>query len=80
MGKYEIRATAENCTGCLRCQLGCSEFYTKVFNPSQACILVDTSGINYAISFTEECRECGVCADQCFYGALEKTGRVTNDK
>jgi len=73
MGKYKIEIAEENCTGCLRCQLGCSYLYTKSFNPSAARIQVTVSGVDCAISFADDCTECGICADQCFYGALRKT-------
>ncbi|MCJ7686484.1 MAG: hypothetical protein MUO68_19560 [Desulfobacteraceae bacterium] len=32
MGKYKIEAHERRCTCCLRCQLACSDLYTKVFN------------------------------------------------
>lgn len=72
MSKYKIEVYPENCTGCLRCQLACSELYTKAFSPFEARIRVDTSGLRYLITFTPECNECGVCVDECFYGALSK--------
>lgn len=72
MGKYELETSAEKCTGCLRCRLACSELYTKAFNPSQSRIRVALSGTGCAISFAEDCEGCGVCADHCFYGAIEK--------
>lgn len=72
MPKYEIHVKTENCTGCLRCQLGCSVLYTGSFNPAAAHIRVTVSGADCAIAFTEECTHCGVCADNCFYDALEK--------
>ena len=75
MGKFEIRVATERCTGCLLCQLACSELYTRAFNPSAARIRVDVSGVDCSIRFTEKCNDCGVCVDYCFYGALEKTQR-----
>lgn len=72
MAKYEIQANTENCSGCLRCQLGCSDVYAEVFNPLAAHIRVNVSGADCSISFTEDCTECGVCVDHCFYGALHK--------
>ncbi len=72
MAKYEILVDTENCTGCLRCQLGCSDLYTKAFNPAAARIRVGVSGADCKIVFTAECTHCGVCADNCFYDALEK--------
>jgi Fe-S-cluster-containing dehydrogenase component len=73
MGKYDIQVATERCTGCLRCQLACSELYTKSFTPSRARIRVVVSGVDCSIHFTEECNGCGVCVDQCFFNALEKS-------
>ena len=73
MGKYKIQAHEERCTGCLRCQLACSDLYAKVFNPSVAMIRVTVSGADCDIRFTDECNDCGVCVDHCFYDALEKS-------
>ena len=75
MGKYDIQVATESCTGCLRCQLACSDLYTKAFNPSTARIRVIVLGADCSIHFTEECNECGVCADHCFHGALHKMKR-----
>jgi Fe-S-cluster-containing dehydrogenase component len=75
MGDYDIQVSTESCTGCLRCQLACSDLYTKVFNPSEARIQVVTSGADCSIHFTEACNECGVCVDHCFHGALHKIKR-----
>ncbi len=75
MGIYDIRVSTGRCTGCLRCQLACSDFCTKAFNPSAARILVVISGADCSILFTEECNKCGVCVDQCFHGALQKMKR-----
>ena len=80
MGKYKIQVATENCTGCLRCQLACSELYIKAFNPYGACIRVVLSGTACTIDFTDECKECGVCVDHCLYGALQKEKHeVSND-
>jgi Fe-S-cluster-containing dehydrogenase component len=78
MERYKIHVATERCTGCLRCQLSCSDLYTKTFNPSQARIRVDVLGADCTIRFTEECNECGVCVDQCFYDALQKTKTETD--
>lgn len=72
MGKFKIEARAEKCTGCLRCQLACSYLYTRTFNPNEARICLDVSGADFSIYFNEDCSECGVCADDCFFDALEK--------
>jgi|SaaInlStandDraft_4_1057021.scaffolds.fasta_scaffold89225_1 Pyruvate/2-oxoacid:ferredoxin oxidoreductase delta subunit len=73
MGKYKIDVTEENCTFCLRCQLGCSDAYFKSFNQNNARIRVKTTGLDCTISFTDECRKCGICAENCFFGVLQKT-------
>jgi len=72
MAKYNIQVFEDDCAGCLRCQLACSEAYTKKFNPSKAHIRVVVSGADCSIRFTDECNFCGICADNCFYGALQK--------
>jgi len=75
MGKYEILVDEMRCTGCLRCQLACSDLYIKAFNPGRARIRVVMSGVDCRIEFTDDCTECGVCADHCFFGTLQKTER-----
>ena len=72
VGKFQITANPQNCTGCLRCQLACSEQHTKAFNPSAARIQVNVSGVDCIIHFTNECNECAICVDNCFYDALQK--------
>lgn len=72
MAKYTIRPDDAKCTGCLRCQLACSQAYRKSFNPSAARIRVEFHGVDCSIRFTDECVQCGLCADNCLYGALEK--------
>jgi NAD-dependent dihydropyrimidine dehydrogenase PreA subunit len=73
MEKYDIQAHTENCTGCLRCQLACSDLYSKAFNPSSSRIqvVVSNSG-ECSIQFTGECNACGICVDHCFYDAVQK--------
>ncbi|MBW1846559.1 MAG: 4Fe-4S binding protein [Deltaproteobacteria bacterium] len=73
MGKYYITTVIENCSGCLRCQLGCSEANTRKFKPIAAHIHVEMNDGDCGISFTDDCIACGICADNCFYGALTKT-------
>ncbi|MCP4751712.1 MAG: hypothetical protein GY866_12520 [Proteobacteria bacterium] len=70
--KYQIQVAEEHCTFCLRCQLGCSDAYTKAFNQDVARIRVVVSEVDCSISFIDECRKCGICADNCLYGALTK--------
>ena len=72
MAQYNITAIEASCTGCLRCQLACSFLYTGRFNPSAAYIRVRFQGTACFIDFTDDCKHCGVCADNCFYDALQK--------
>lgn len=73
MTRYRIDVAPDRCSGCLRCELGCSDAHTKAFNPSAALIQVTMTGADCEIRFTEDCIACGICADQCLYGALSKT-------
>ncbi len=72
MANDAITVVQENCTGCLRCEMACSELYNGSVNPVKAYIRVETAPDVYTIRFEPDCDECGVCADSCFYGALEK--------
>ncbi len=72
MKRFLIEVRPELCTGCLRCELACSEVYTGAFNPSAARIKVQVSDNECSISFTEDCTYCGICVDHCFYDALKK--------
>jgi len=75
MKKYQIEVNPALCSGCLRCQLACSDLYQKIFNPSAARIQVFLAGADCTIGFTGDCQGCGTCADHCFYGALQKQER-----
>ncbi len=75
MKKRLIKTDPEKCTGCRQCQLACSYRYTGEFNPEAARIKIMLSPTHCEIEFTDHCDECGACADQCFYGALEKLPR-----
>ena len=66
----KIAVHPERCTGCLICQLMCSFSKLKVFNPSQAYIVIDWVDDKPKISFTDDCDECGICVRFCVYGAL----------
>ncbi len=70
--KFDIQVATERCTGCLMCQLACSDHRSKVFNPSLARLMIEVSGLDCSIRFAEECDRCGICVDYCFYGALHK--------
>jgi Fe-S-cluster-containing hydrogenase component 2 len=69
----KIIANAENCAGCLSCQLICSLTHQKEFNPARAFIQVEylgRTGNDNLIYFTDDCTECGLCAQYCNYDAL----------
>jgi Fe-S-cluster-containing dehydrogenase component len=72
VGKYKMEVVSESCTGCMLCQLACSELYTGTFSLEKARIRVLISDRECTISFSNECNNCGVCADYCLYGALIK--------
>lgn len=69
MEKKTIAVYEESCAHCLVCQLRCSFLLTKSFNPSQARIMVRWDD-GAEITFTEDCTQCGACAQACPYGAL----------
>jgi len=68
-----IEIFSERCAGCLICELRCSLKFEKAFNPAKARIRVlrlvgaDTE---YAVSFNDDCDNCGTCARHCPYEAL----------
>jgi len=69
MNKANIRVNLNKCTQCSSCQLQCSFFYFKRFNPAQARIVIESDSIH----FTDDCiAKCHLCADYCAYGALIK--------
>ncbi len=73
MGTYNIRTYTEKCTGCLRCQLACSDLYSKAFNPFVSKIQVSISDAgDCSIRFSDDCNQCGICVDHCFYDAMLK--------
>jgi Fe-S-cluster-containing dehydrogenase component len=78
VAKYEIQVFTERCSGCLRCQLACSDLFSRIFNPSLSRIRVDFSGADCSIHLKEDCDGCGVCVDHCFFGAVQKERRETH--
>jgi len=66
-----IEVHPQKCASCLSCQLICSFSFTKAFNPLKAWINIDwmREGVN-KITFSDDCKACGLCADYCAYGAL----------
>jgi NAD-dependent dihydropyrimidine dehydrogenase PreA subunit len=68
----KIEVNPEKCSGCMSCQLACSFTYEGVFNPLKSRIAISWPGeLEYKISFTEDCTDCGVCVQYCNYGALK---------
>jgi TPP-dependent indolepyruvate ferredoxin oxidoreductase alpha subunit len=75
MEKYAIQVIPQNCTGCLQCQLACSELYTRRFTLHEARLQVVFTNTGCTIRFSDDCTCCGVCTDHCLYEALMKTPR-----
>ena len=46
--------------------------FSNSFNPSLSRIQVVVSAGDWSIDLTEDCNECGICVDHCFYDALQK--------
>lgn len=70
---FDIAVHPQKCTQCLVCQLRCSLRLTRAFNPARSAIVIHglRDGPGAAITFTEACDACGICARHCPYGALE---------
>jgi len=58
------------CTNCQCCEIICSFTNTGRFNPLKAHIAIDFE--NQDLSFSDDCLDCGLCADNCPFGALKK--------
>jgi Fe-S-cluster-containing hydrogenase component 2 len=70
--KLEIMAFPDNCTGCLRCMLSCSESHAARFSLPDSRVRVELKGNKCTITFLESCTRCALCAESCLYGALRK--------
>ena len=73
-----IVVNPEECRRCLLCQLACSAIQERSFNPAKAKIKIGLTQRKEGkyltpISFTDDCKNCGICVSHCYYGAL--TGR-----
>ena len=76
-GDRAIIVDGSKCSGCLNCVLRCSFRFEKVFNPVRAKMnVVDTFDRANAISFSEECDGCGICARYCPYDALKMAKKI----
>jgi ferredoxin len=70
-----INVFPDRCAGCMICQLRCSLRFEKEFNPSKAKIDINrrvNSDTEYDISFSADCDNCGICARNCPYEALNQ--------
>ena len=76
-----IEVHEEKCTGCLICELRCSLRLEKAFNPAKARITIRRlvgADNEYAIAFTEDCDNCGICVRHCPYETLSQEKRKKN--
>lgn len=68
-----ISIDSAKCCGCLICQMRCSLRFEKAFNPSKAAIQIRklvNEPTEFAVTFTDKCDSCGICARFCPAGAL----------
>ena len=75
--KWQMKADPSECRICYICQMVCSLKQDKTFNPARSFIDISSSikpsgELDVAISFSEECDSCGLCAKYCVYGALSR--------
>ena len=73
--KYDVTYAQRLCSGCLRCQLACSRAWVRGFQPSAARLQIESLNAEYRAVFGEDCAHCGLCADDCLFGALTKQPR-----
>lgn len=72
ISEQSIKVNPFKCTGCRRCQLGCSFKHYNYFSVNGAFIKIheNTEGV-HSITFEVECDRCGFCVKYCVYGALK---------
>lgn len=75
--RQPIQVAPEKCAACLICQLRCSLRFLGMPDPHRAYIRIAraTDRIGSDISFTDECDNCGICAEFCAYGSLTRPGK-----
>jgi len=65
---------SDRCCGCHTCEMRCSFSYENAFNPSKAKIqvrrVINKQNMEFNVTLTEECNNCGICVTYCPYGAL----------
>lgn len=73
-----FRYDSSKCTNCLSCQMACSFNNQELTNPWAAFIKIDFDYQTYenSVSFSNECINCGLCADYCRFGALTELQEV----
>jgi ferredoxin len=75
MKALKITVNESKCTSCRICQLVCSSLYHHEFNPTKANIIISHEyELIPTIEFSELCNNCGQCAKNCLYGALNLEG------
>ena len=67
-----IDISPNKCVGCYICRLACSFKFFEEFNIFSARIDVNWILDKTEITFTNECTDCGTCADYCMYGCLTR--------
>lgn len=72
MSRWQIQTNPDLCTGCSRCLLVCARQYDQRFSLAAARIRIVATETDMVVDFLDDCRQCGLCADNCFYGALVK--------
>jgi Fe-S-cluster-containing dehydrogenase component len=70
--RYHLNYDQIKCSGCLQCQLTCSYLFSKAFQLSASHVQIVPGKNGYQAVFSENCTQCGLCADNCLFDALTK--------